>query len=57
MFRLSWEQVLLYHDRGMEYDLGRRGIAIKKIEDPEDEHGDDVPDVEKIESLLGEFRG
>jgi len=41
----------------MEYDLGRRGIAIRKNEDPEDDNGDDVPDVDKIESLLGEFRG
>lgn len=46
---LSWPQVLLFHDKGMEYDFARRGVLLKSNEDS------DEPDVDAIESRLGEF--
>lgn len=59
LFSLSWPQVLLYHDRGMEYDLARRGIPLRsdREESPEwseDADVDEGPDVEAIEARYGD---
>ncbi len=55
LFRLSWPQVILYHDRGMEYDLARRGVILHRPE-PRDESvmGGDGPDVAAIEAKYGD---
>ena len=45
---LSWPQVILMHDRGIEYDFARRGIHLKNTQEVSD-----VPDVARIENELG----
>lgn len=50
---LSWPQVLLFHDRGIEYDFARRGVLLNGMN--ESVIGTDEPDVDAIESQLGDL--